>query len=137
MDTSGAGSWGPLGCISGGLAPSTPSGDPRRDTPPTQGGIEILGNADHALQVPAVLAHLQLKVPQIRSSTECWTSQFLVGRLHARCCANDRAWVRQWRKLLPRSCIPLTRWLTSPSCRSCRFSGAGVKETVVSHSCSC
>ena len=34
-----------------------------------------------------------------RSSTECWTAQFLVGRLHARCCANDRAWVRQWRKL--------------------------------------
>ena len=39
--------------------------------------------------------------------------QFLVGRLHARCCANDRAWVRQWRKLLLRSCFPLTRWLTS------------------------
>ena len=59
------------------------------------GGIEILGNADHALQVPAVLADLQWKVPQIRSSTECWTLQFSVGRLHARCCANDRAWVRQ------------------------------------------
>ena len=59
MDTSGAGSWSPLGCTSGGLAPSTPSGDPRRDTPPAQGGIEILGNADHALQVPAVLADLQ------------------------------------------------------------------------------
>ena len=29
--------------------------------------------------------------------TVCWTAQFLVGRLHARCCANDRAWFRQWR----------------------------------------
>ena len=92
---------------------------------------------DHALQVPAVLADLQWKVPQIRSSTECWTLQFLVGRLHARCCGNDRAWVRQWRKLLLRSCFPLTRWLTSLACRSCRFSGAGVEQTVVSHSCSC
>ena len=34
---------------------------------------------------------LQWKLPQIRSSTECWTLQFLVSRLHARCCANDRA----------------------------------------------
>ena len=113
MDTSGAGLWGPLGCTSGTSLGVTPSGDPQRDTPPAQGGIEILGNADHALQVPAVLADLQWKVPQIRSSTECWTLQFLVGRLHARCCANDRAWVKQWRKLLLRSCIPLSRWLTS------------------------
>ena len=29
------------GCISGGLAPFTPSGDPGRDTPPAQGGIQI------------------------------------------------------------------------------------------------
>ena len=39
MDTSGAGSWGALGCISGTSLGATPSGDPRRDTPPAQGGI--------------------------------------------------------------------------------------------------
>ena len=59
------------------------------------------------------------------------------GCLHARCCANNMAWVRQWRKLWFRSCIPLTKCLTSLACRSCRFSGAGVEQTAVSHSCSC
>ena len=146
MDTSGAGSWGPLGCISGGLAPFTPSGDPRRDTPPAQGGIDILGNAEVWSVDVLVTMHYKFqqsspiysgRYVRFRSSTECWTAQFLVGRLHARCCANDRAWVRQWRKLWFRSCFPLTRWSTSPACRSCRFSGAGVEETVVSHSCSC
>ena len=124
-------------CCSLLLMDTSGAGSVRRDTPPAQGGIEILGNADHALQVPAVLADLQWKVPQIRSSTECWTAQFLVGRLHARCCANDRALVRQWRKLWFRSCVPLTRWSMSPVCGSCRFSGASVEETVVSRSCSC
>ena len=40
----------------------------------------------HALQVPAVLSDLQWKVPQIPfiDRVLCWTTQFLVGRLHAR-----------------------------------------------------
>ena len=68
MDTSGAGSWGLRGPTGGGLAPVTPSGTSQRDTPPAQGGIEILGTATladvvcgavglplaHAAQVPAV-----------------------------------------------------------------------------------
>ena len=72
MDTSGAGSWGPLGCISGGLAPSTPSGDPRRDTPPAQGGIEILGTAA-LVDVVCGGAHAAC----ISSSTDWWFQLFL------------------------------------------------------------
>ena len=42
-------------------------------------------------------------------------SAVLVGRLHARCCANDRAWFRQWRKLWFRFCSLTTWWLSSLS----------------------
>ena len=85
---------------------------------------------DHALQVPAVLADLQWKVPLIpfiggvlassvaaqRQGSQCKLYSYSeipqrsswVGRRHARWCESDRALVRQWRKLWFRSCIPLT-----------------------------
>ena len=48
---------------------------------------------------------------------------------------NDRALVRQWRKLWAPQ-LHSSLWSLSLVCRSCRFSGASVEETVVSHSCS-
>ena len=82
------------------------------------------------IQVPAVFADLHWKVPQIpfidrvlassvspqRQGSQCKLYSYSeipqrsswVGRRHARWCANDRALVRQWRKLWFRSCIPLT-----------------------------
>ena len=86
------------------------------------------------------------------------SAQFWVGRRHARWCANDRALVRQWRKLVPQlqffagrhpdphgpdqQIIEITVafriwWLMSLVYWPRRFSGASVEETVVSHSCSC
>ena len=128
------------------MAPSTPSGDPQRDTPPAQGGIEILGNAEVWLVVDVPVT-MHYKFQQSSPIYSGGTSDSFIDRVldiagfgwSSTCplLCNDRAWVRQWRKLLLRSCIPLTRWLTSLSCRSCRFSGAGVEQTVVSHSCSC
>ena len=41
------------------------------------------------------------------------SAQFWVGRRHARWCANDRALVRQWRKL--GSAVAVLRWSTSSS----------------------
>ena len=77
--------------------------------------------------------------PQIRSSTECWTTQFLVGRLHARCCANNRAWVRQWRKLLQPQLLSSDKVVdnqlraTRTDHNRCRRG----QDSQLNHSCSC
>ena len=44
---------------------------------------------------------------------------------------NDRALVRQWRKLWVPQLHSSSLWSLSLVCRSCRFSGASVEETVV------
>ena len=49
---------------------------------------------------------------------------------------NDRALVRQWRKLWVPQLHSSYSWSLSLVCGSCRFSGASVEETVVSHRCS-
>ena len=77
---------------------------------------------DHALQVPAVLADTVEGTSDSVHRQSVGKRSSWVGRPHARWCANDRALVRQWRKLF-RSCFPLTRWSTSLACGSCRFSG--------------
>ena len=60
---------------------------------------------DHALQVPAVLSDLQRKVPQIPFIDRVLDSAILGWSSTCPCCANDRAWVRQRRKLWFRSCF--------------------------------
>ena len=85
---------------------------------------------DHALSVPAFLADAVEGTSDSVHRQSVGQRSSWVGRLHARWCANDRALVRQ------RSCFLLTRWSTSLACGSCRCSGAGVEETVFSHSCS-
>ena len=119
MDTSGAGSWGPLGCISGGFAPLTPSGNPRRDTPPAQGGIWILGKAEVWLVVDVpVTVHYKFQQSspifsgrylRFRSSAECWLLQLLHrDRAYSANCSDSLRFhsaVLGWSSTCPLVCI--------------------------------